>query len=110
MPADATIKWASLAALVVQNSGLFVVTRYTRVPNEDGSPLYLSSAVVLVVELCKMLICLSVLSMQGPSSLIEALKQQVWADRKVTARLAVPAGCYAIQNNLGAYCSPTAAL
>ena len=42
------IKWASLAGIVVQNSGLFVVTRYSRKPDENGA-LYLTSVVLLVV-------------------------------------------------------------
>ena len=50
------LKWGSLAVLMVQNSSAFVVTRYTRQgkPNE----LYLTSVVVLMVELIKMAICL----------------------------------------------------
>ena len=95
------VKWASLAALVVQNSSLFVVTRFTRIPDQDGGPMYVSSVVVLVVELCKMLWCLAVLSSNGISQLMDALKLHVWEERSETLRLAVPAVCYALQNNLG---------
>ena len=56
-------KWVSLSLLVVQNSSLFVVTRYSRLPRDDGSPLYISSVVVLVVELCKMAICLTLITL-----------------------------------------------
>lgn len=53
------LKWSSLALLVVQNSGLFVVTRYSRVKDLDSDePLYLGTVVVLIVEFCKLLFCL----------------------------------------------------
>ena len=49
------LKWGSLLALVLQNSALFVVTRYTRSGAVKGR-LYLTSVVVLLVELCKFFI------------------------------------------------------
>ena len=93
------IKWASLAGIVVQNSGLFVVTRYSRKPDENGA-LYLTSVVVLVVEVCKLLICLSMLLLEGPSRFVSGLRQHVWIESNETLKLGVPAFCYAIQNNL----------
>ena len=92
-------KWTSLGLLVLQNSSLFVVTRYSRLPDHNGM-MYISSVVVLVVELCKMLICLGVLSAGGPAMLFAVLWQHVWNEREQTARLAIPAFCYALQNNL----------
>ena len=57
-PATAYLKWVSLAALVVQNSSLFVVTRFSREVDPDSTePLYLGSVVVLIVELCKLVFC-----------------------------------------------------
>ena len=91
-------KWSSLGLLVVQNSGLFVVTRYSRLPDAEGGLMYLSSAVVLVVEATKMAICLSVLATHG--NLWQSLRRHVWTEREQTARLAIPAVCYALQNNL----------
>ena len=92
------IKWSSLAALVVQNSSLFVVTRSTRMRSSDGDLMYLSSVVVLVVEMCKMAICLAVLWLQG--SCFVSLRQHIWVERREAFKLAVPASCYALQNNL----------
>lgn len=93
-------KWASLGALVVQNSSLFVVTRYSRLPDGDGL-LYVSSVVVLVVELCKLAICLSVITSQGGlASCARQLRHHLWTERSQTLRLAIPACCYALQNNL----------
>jgi len=93
------IKWASLAGIVVQNSSLFVVTRYSRTPDEYGA-LYLTSVVVLVVELCKMTICLAILFADGPDRFVAGLRQHIWVERSETVKLGVPALCYAIQNNL----------
>ena len=93
-------KWSSLAMLVVQNSSLFVVTRYSRVTNVDGGPMYLSSVVGLMVEASKMLVCLAVLASQGPHKLLSSLRHSIWIEREQTARLAIPAFCYALQNNL----------
>ena len=80
-------KWSSLAMLVVQNSSLFVVTRYSRVTNVDGGPMYLSSVVVLMVEASKMLVCLAVLASQGPHKLLSSLRHSIWIEREQTARL-----------------------
>ncbi len=99
---DEALKWGSLILLVLQNSSLFVVTRYTRTPGHHRGHLYLSSVVVLVVELSKMVICLCLLlgDAGSASALGSQLYEQVWVDRSQTLRLAVPATCYAIQNNL----------
>lgn len=96
------LKWGSLALIVVQNSSLFVVTRFTRAPDRRGR-MYLASVVVLIVELCKMLICLLLLLRQSSFSLPalhRSLHESIWIERSQTARLAIPATCYAIQNNL----------
>ena len=98
----AMLKWGSLAMLVLQNSSLFVVTRYTRSPDRRGR-MYLSSVAVLVVEICKLLICLILLAAQSRGSLFDLgtlLHQQIWVERTQTLRLAIPATCYAVQNNL----------
>ena len=92
------IKWGSLAALVVQNSSLFVLTRSTRLQHSEGDLMYLASVVVLVVEVSKLTICLVVLWLQG--SLFVSLRQHIWDERRETCKLAVPASCYALQNNL----------
>ena len=92
------IKWGSLAALVVQNSSLFVLTRSTRLQHSGGDLMYLASVVVLVVEVSKLTICLVVLWLQG--SLFVSLRQHIWDERRETCKLAVPASCYALQNNL----------
>ena len=51
-------KWISLALLVVQNSSLFVVTRFSRTSRAADGSLYLGTVVVLIVELAKLTFCL----------------------------------------------------
>ena len=95
------LKWGSLVLLVMQNSSLFVVTRYTRADNHRGH-LYLPSVVVLIVELFKMAICLGLI-LFGTGSvdrMASELRRHVWENRAETLRLGVPAACYALQNNL----------
>ena len=95
------LKWGSLLMLVLQNSALFVITRYTR--SGVKGRLYLTSVVVLIIELSKMAICLVLLLREGRwrfTSLLSNLYQNLWIDRSTTLLLAVPATCYAIQNNL----------
>ena len=95
------LKWGSLFALVVQNSALFVITRYTR--SEVKGHLYLSSVVVLLIELAKMGVCLLLLLREArwrPCMLLSDLYSHLWEQRSTTLLLAVPATCYAIQNNL----------
>ena len=93
------LKWGSLALLVVQNSAVFVVTRYTRLAR---GRMYLASVVVLIVELFKLAICLIILGVQSHSlrEIGDSLHQQVWLQRSETLQLAVPAICYTVQANL----------
>ena len=78
-----TLKWGSLALLVLQNSGVFVAMRYTRLPDHRGR-LYLTSVVVLVVELSKMVICLLLFAYQQENKSLShytgALYEQVRAE------------------------------
>ena len=96
-------KWVSLGALVVQNSSTFVVTRYSRMGYAQGDGhIYISSVVVLLVEVVKMAICLSVVVWDTGDLMSAArqLQRQGWEDRSQTVLLAIPAFCYALQNNL----------
>ena len=89
-----------LLLLVLQNSSVFVVTRYTRIAK---GRLYLPSVVLLIVELFKLLICVVLISREAahsPRALAAYLYESVWVQRKSTMLLGVPAVCYAVQNNL----------
>eukprot|EP00965_Chrysotila_dentata_P195140 6176819-Pleurochrysis_carterae.AAC.1 len=52
---DTLLKWSCLALLVVQNSGTFLLTRYTRTL---PGPMYRTTIVVLMVEVAKMIFCI----------------------------------------------------
>jgi len=91
------LKYSALFLLVFQNSGLFVLTRYTRVT--DG-PMYLSTVVVLLTEVAKLVFCLMMVCSDGLRPGLERLRQELWHDRVVTSQLSIPALCYTIQNNL----------
>jgi len=53
---ETTMKWVALSLLIFQNSGAFLLTRYTRTTT-DG-PMYLSTVVVLLTEVAKLIFCL----------------------------------------------------
>mmetsp|Transcript_39083 Transcript_39083/g.78163 ORF Transcript_39083/g.78163 Transcript_39083/m.78163 type:complete len:401 (-) Transcript_39083:40-1242(-) len=96
------VKWCSLALLVVQNSSMFVVLRYTRSPERKGR-MYLTVVVVLIVELVKFALCLALLAFEKPQSMREyfsRLHRGLWVERSETLKLGIPAVCYAVQNNL----------
>ena len=96
------LKWGSLVLLVFQNSSLFVVARYSRESGQKGRP-YLSSVLVLIVELLKMVICLALLlraSKWSPVATGRELWRFVIIEWRTTLRVGVPAACYALGNNL----------
>lgn len=92
----AVLKWMSLVLLVGQNSGLFVATRYTRIGVHG--PMYLTTVVVLLTELFKLAFCLGITLLEPDGAAV--LRRQLWEERSETSKLALPALCYTIQNNL----------
>ena len=99
----AWLKWASLGLLVFQNSGVFLMMRYTR---SVHGPLYLTTVTVWLAEFFKGLVCtLILLTIQlrnggGWSGFTAQVHDELWVQRRETLRLAVPAACYTVQNNL----------
>lgn len=99
------LKYISLVTLVVQNSALILMMRYTRasVPSDK---LYLASTAVLMSEIIKTFVCLgvvySLLPVQGRSisRLFKFLHRELIVNWKETVKLALPAILYLIQNNL----------
>merc|ERR1712230_243219 len=112
-------KYASLLTLVVQNSSLVLVMRYSRIL---PGPRYLSSTAVVLSELLKCLICLTIhLREQRSQSQYSRLPtlsddastssnqhayslRQLWTDifgvKSGFLKLLVPAVLYTLQNNL----------
>ncbi|CEP15392.1 hypothetical protein [Parasitella parasitica] len=99
------IKYLSLIILVVQNSALILVMRYTRA-NVEQDKLYLASTAVVMSEVIKSIVCLIVLYLAPDSRkrslkrLTSLLNRELILNWRETVKLAFPAGLYLIQNNL----------
>ena len=92
------MRFLSLICLVVQNSSLVLLMRYSRtIPG----PMYLSSTTVILMEAVKVLCSIAILAHQGGlmklASVLYVSLVENWVD---TLKMLVPAGVYAIQNNL----------
>jgi UDP-sugar transporter A1/2/3 len=96
------LKYLSLLVLVVQNSALILVMRYTRasVPEDQ---LYLASTAVVMSEVMKALVCISLLYFAPPpgkrtlKKLARNLNRELIVQWRETLKLAIPAGLYLIQ-------------
>lgn len=93
----ALIKWLSLPLLVVQNSSLFLVMRYSRSMHPDQ---YVSTVAVFMTENVKLCIAFTMVQFverkQGACGGFRRLRGQL----HLLSTLAVPALCYTVQNNL----------
>mmetsp|Transcript_63145 Transcript_63145/g.105006 ORF Transcript_63145/g.105006 Transcript_63145/m.105006 type:complete len:360 (-) Transcript_63145:196-1275(-) len=95
------LKYGSLGFLILQNSSHVLLLRYSRVVEGDCRA-YVTSVAVLFAELFKLGFCLFCLLFveKGPLSMLSRLRIDIW-DRKLdTVKVAVPALCYTLQNNL----------
>ncbi|CAO3623799.1 unnamed protein product [Mucor hiemalis] len=99
------IKYLSLIILVVQNSALILVMRYTRA-NVEEDKLYLASTAVVMSEVMKATVCLLLLYFGVDSRkrslkrLLTLLNRELILNWRETAKLGFPAALYLIQNNL----------
>ncbi|CAO3613885.1 unnamed protein product [Mucor fragilis] len=100
-----SLKYVSLLTLVIQNSALILLMRYTRA-SVPVDKLYLASTAVLMSEAIKTLVCLVVVYRLLPShgrslkKLYTFLYRELVVHWKETIKLAVPAILYLVQNNL----------
>jgi UDP-sugar transporter A1/2/3 len=97
---DTNLKYVSLVVLVVQNSALILMMRYTRA-SVSSDQLYLASTAVLMSEIVKTLVCLYVvytlLPTRSLSKLVDFLYRQLVVQWRETIKLALPAVLYLIQ-------------
>mmetsp|Transcript_12118 Transcript_12118/g.18148 ORF Transcript_12118/g.18148 Transcript_12118/m.18148 type:complete len:435 (-) Transcript_12118:107-1411(-) len=99
------LKILALLALVVQNSGLTIAMRMSRI-SKSPTNLYSASTAVAVSEFLKTFLC--VLSFcysrrKDSTSILQSLeiaRKESFGDWKDTMRVAVPSGLYVLQNNL----------
>lgn len=96
------LKNISLVTLVVQNSALILMMRYTRA-SVPADKLYLASTAVLMSEILKTLVCLCVVYTLLPihkrsiSKLATFLYRELIINWKETFKLGLPAILYLIQ-------------
>ena len=98
---DKTKKYLSLVVLVVQNTALVLTMRYSR--TVTSGPLYLASTAVVLTELVKFVICVTMIIRINdfdPARTITMLKTEIIDKKAETLRLSVPSVLYTIQNNL----------
>lgn len=88
----ALLKYGSLALVVVQNSSHVLMLRYTRVVPGVCSA-YTISIVVLFAEALKLILCCAIVAWWY---------RELWSREivRMAPRLAIPAVCFAVQNNL----------
>ncbi|KAG0263005.1 hypothetical protein DFQ27_002000 [Actinomortierella ambigua] len=97
-----SMKHLSLVVLLLQNSTLVLMMRYSRVNVDPDQPLYLASTAVFFAELIKLLACVSVLVYTTKSlpRTFYILRKEILEQPKEIAKMLVPSGLYALQNNL----------
>ncbi|EIE91039.1 hypothetical protein RO3G_15750 [Rhizopus delemar RA 99-880] len=99
------IKYLSLVILIVQNSALILVMRYTRA-NVSEDKLYLASTAVVMSEVLKTVTSLLLLysnldaKKRSFQTLLSLLNRELILKWRQSVKLAFPAGLYLIQNNL----------
>ena len=94
-------KYVSLLVLVIQNTALVLTMRYSR--TVTSGPLYLASTAVVLTELVKFIICVSMIFRSNdfdPARTLAMLKTEIVDKKAETLRLSVPSVLYTIQNNL----------
>jgi UDP-sugar transporter A1/2/3 len=96
------IKYLSLVILIVQNSALILVMRYTRA-NVSEDKLYLASTAVVMSEVLKTVTCLLLLysnldaKKRSFQTLLSLLNRELVLKWRQSVKLAFPAGLYLIQ-------------
>ncbi|KAI8084893.1 nucleotide-sugar transporter-domain-containing protein [Halteromyces radiatus] len=97
-----TRKQLSLIILVVQNSTLVLMMRYSRIVQKVGQPMYIASTAVFLAEILKIVACLVVMRHQQPSwqHFVDFVRTEILGRPGETLKMLIPSGLYALQNNL----------
>ncbi|KAG0183816.1 hypothetical protein DFQ28_000836, partial [Apophysomyces sp. BC1034] len=97
-----TRKQLSLVVLVVQNSTLVLMMRYSRIVQKPGQPMYIASTAVFLAEVLKIITCLIVMWQQQESwnHFVRLVKVEILGKPRETLKMLIPSGLYALQNNL----------
>lgn len=95
-------KHLSLLVLVVQNSTLVLMMRYSRIVQKPGQPMYIASTAVFLAEVLKIIACLAVIWYQKRtfSRFWYVVRKEILGKPAETMKMLIPSGLYALQNNL----------
>ncbi|RCH77645.1 hypothetical protein CU098_003125, partial [Rhizopus stolonifer] len=97
-----TRKQLSLVVLVVQNSTLVLMMRYSRIVQKPGQTMYVASTAVFLAEVLKIVACLVVMRhQQGTWDRFSTMvRREILGKPAETLKMLIPSGLYALQNNL----------
>lgn len=97
-----TRKQLSLIVLVVQNSTLVLMMRYSRIVQKPGQTMYIASTAVFLAEVLKIVACLVVMRHQQGSwdKFSSMVRREIIGKPGETLKMLIPSGLYALQNNL----------
>ncbi|GAA5816557.1 hypothetical protein MFLAVUS_010087 [Mucor flavus] len=95
-------KQLSLIVLVVQNSTLVLMMRYSRIVQKPGQTMYIASTAVFLAEVLKIIACLLVMRhQQGTWDRFSTMvRREILGKPSETLKMLIPSGLYALQNNL----------
>ncbi|KAI9352713.1 nucleotide-sugar transporter-domain-containing protein [Obelidium mucronatum] len=96
------LKYLSLLTLVVQNSMLVLVMKYSRTLYSKKEDMYLASTAVLMSEILKLGVCfgLYLQEPQNKGSSLSKLLSNLYGPEAESWKMMIPAALYVIQNNL----------
>ncbi|KAF8950560.1 hypothetical protein BGZ46_004449, partial [Entomortierella lignicola] len=97
-----SMKHLSLLVLLLQNSTLVLMMRYSRVNVDPDQPMYLASTAVFFAEIIKLLGCLIVITYNQKSIIrtVQIVRKDIIDQPQEILKMLVPSGLYALQNNL----------
>ncbi|RIB17046.1 nucleotide-sugar transporter-domain-containing protein [Gigaspora rosea] len=97
-----TRKQLSLIILVIQNSTLVLMMRYSRIRQKPGENMYMASTAVYLAEVVKIIACLGVLLYQKKSfgRFCYVVQKEILGQPHETLKMFIPSALYALQNNL----------
>ncbi|KAF9086313.1 hypothetical protein BGX23_008985 [Mortierella sp. AD031] len=97
-----SMKHLSLVVLLLQNSVLVLMMRYSRVSVDPDQPLYLASTAVFIAEIIKLCTCTGILvyKTQSITRTIHIIRTEILGQPREILKMLIPSGLYALQNNL----------
>jgi UDP-sugar transporter A1/2/3 len=98
------LKWVALVALIIQNSGLAIVMRYTFLLSSSTDGRYIPSTAVLNAEIVKLIISFSACFLLDCHQSWEKFSQLIYTEMCVNykdfLKLTIPSMLYTLQNSL----------